>query len=248
MEPAIKKQKTTHEDDIYYGDRLTALRYNQELHRAIPGLSADESACIIKLLNFRDLSSLSGVNNTFKKISYHHFAIKRAEIYKHIFTPLDWNIRTVAFEKLNYEIRKRAFRNLPPYIDPKKNAVAFARKGLSINNFSKVLSEKFSQYSGGYKFLDDKIQKMFGKDILTDYMWISIPRNYSVENSTTKEISYVFKHIICVFTEWLKFKKELNFTLSASYNVGSYFLHQTNVRASVEMDATGLRAMELHYL
>jgi hypothetical protein len=210
MQPPKKKQKIDPDFfDPFYGDYLKIDQYNIATANIFPKLSRDLAHVIINSMDFNTLSCCASVNKSFKKIAYHHFAIKRTELYQRIFTPEDWNLRVKSARLLTYEERKKAFRRLPPTINPKEFSIAFAIDGFSIKSFSNILREKFPANQYGYGFLSGIVMEHLGDDTIKSPCWIGVPRlkyNKSLKPFKNNEISKTLQRIICIFTEYVKFE------------------------------------------
>jgi len=185
--------------------------YKNTLETALQGLYLDTAQIIINSLCLNTLIKCTSINEAFRKIVYHHLAIRKAKLYSQIFTPEDWNLSVKSARKMEYDECKNAFRTLPLDVNLEHNAIAFAIKGFSINGFSIMLKEKFPYCQEGYQYLSEPVKSMLGDNKVQNSCWISVPRFGNKFRKFSKDdlILKTLKTIIAIFTEQVKFNRPL---------------------------------------
>ncbi len=224
MEPPLKKQKI----DPYYGDRLLDDDYNLSLSTFIPNkLCSDLAKVILQTFELDDFVRLTLVCKNWNSIANHHLAPLRAEIFKSVINPEDWNHASPTYFGIPIDERKQAFRSLPLKLDMNSYCVAWgSTRSMTINSFHEFLNEYYKKNPfSGFISIDENISKIYGDCSLAKSQWIAIKRSKHFKyrtfgeeqeledfNRITSKVHTVPKlldAVICIIGELIKFEKPL---------------------------------------
>ncbi len=135
--------------DLYYGTLLDTDALDSAIGGVFPNLLSDVCLKIFEAFDEHDHLKCSLVCKNWNLLTHHFFAERRAELYKGLFNPRDWNKAHPDFQIPNEEMTE-AFRMLPANLDLSFYSVCCRPKGLSLTLFGNLLKRHYPDNINGY--------------------------------------------------------------------------------------------------